>query len=347
MASHLLQQYERAVARERDALTFGRPGCGAPVRTRSGRLRTTLIGNPEIRFQPNESVQKTIYNTIRYSTDPESKAMYQAALEQQIFDRKMRERQLKEYERSVAQELVKYEGSQWGRPGPGGPYWRDRALTGQGFFEKMGWSSSADPRRRAMEIKHLEAEDMKKEMDEIQIRKHLEHDELRSDVSAAICLLFLFTFLKSANCLQVGVELVPLLKQHNTGKPNKDPSTGYMLRHSLSTTDVTRGQDAKRPEIPAFPRHSPMEDKRMYYEELAGQVQSKYEYQHAKRKFEEEQQMNHFQHWDTFWGRPGYGAPQRGKGPQKENLMKILHYPTAKSPNNVELITLERLPVKP
>ena len=34
-----------------------------------------------------------------------------------------------------------------------------------------------------MEIKHLEAEDMKKEMDEIQIRKHLEHDELRSDVS--------------------------------------------------------------------------------------------------------------------------------------------------------------------
>ena len=93
-----------------------------------------------------------------------------------------------------------------------------------------------------MEIKHLEAEDMKKEMDEIQIRKHLEHDELRSDVSSAICLHFLFTFLKSAVCLQVGVELVPLLKQHNTGKPNKDPSTGYMLRHSLSTTDVTRGK---------------------------------------------------------------------------------------------------------
>ena len=64
----------------KDALTFGRPGCGAPVRTRSGRIRTTLIGNPEIRFQPNESVQKTIYNTIRYSTDPESKATYQAAL---------------------------------------------------------------------------------------------------------------------------------------------------------------------------------------------------------------------------------------------------------------------------
>ena len=69
----------------KDALTFGRPGCGAPVRTRSGRIRTQMIGNPEIRFQPNESVQKTIYNTIRYSTDPESKATYQAALGKYCF----------------------------------------------------------------------------------------------------------------------------------------------------------------------------------------------------------------------------------------------------------------------
>ena len=38
------------------------------------------------------------------------------------------------------------------------------------FYLYQGWSSSADPRRRAMDIKHLEAEDMKKEMDEIQVR---------------------------------------------------------------------------------------------------------------------------------------------------------------------------------
>ena len=41
--------------------------------------------------------------------------------------------------------------------------------------------------------------------------------------------------------LQVGVELVPLLKEKNTGKPRKDPSTGYMLSHSLSSTDITMG----------------------------------------------------------------------------------------------------------
>ena len=29
------------------------------------------------------------------------------------------------------------EGTQWGRPGPGGRYWRSSAITGQGFFDKM------------------------------------------------------------------------------------------------------------------------------------------------------------------------------------------------------------------
>jgi hypothetical protein len=29
------------------------------------------------------------------------------------------------------------EGLQWGKPGPGGAYWRNSAITGQGFFDKM------------------------------------------------------------------------------------------------------------------------------------------------------------------------------------------------------------------
>ena len=44
--------------------------------------------------------------------------------------------------------------------------------------------------------------------------------------------------------------------------------------------------------------------------------------------------------------RPGNGAP-RDKS-QKENLIKMLHFPenTEKVPSNVELLTLERLSVK-
>ena len=35
----------------------------------------------------------------------------------------------------ILQEEV--EGTQWGKAGPGGAYWRSSALTGQGFFDKM------------------------------------------------------------------------------------------------------------------------------------------------------------------------------------------------------------------
>ena len=35
------------------------------------------------------------------------------------------------------------EGNQWGRPGPGGTYWRDSAVTGQNFFDKMVSSSNS------------------------------------------------------------------------------------------------------------------------------------------------------------------------------------------------------------
>ena len=143
----------------------------------------------------------------------------------------------------------------------------------------------------------------------------------------------------------MGLELVPLMKEKQTGKPRKDPATGYMLSHSLPTTDVTQSKDPNRHELPAYPKKSPLEEKRQYYDELAYQVSTKHHIKSEKMKSDEAQQMLHFQRWDTFWGRPGYGAPREGKGPQKENLMKILHYPSSKSPTNVELITLERLPL--
>ena len=40
---------------------------------------------------------------------------------------------------------------------------------------------------------------------------------------------------------------------------------------------------------------------------------------------DEQQQKEHYKNWETFWGRPGYGAPRDSA--QKENLMKMLHYP--------------------
>jgi len=304
-----------------DALSFGRDGSGAPVRTNSGRLRSTLRGNPDIRFQANEGVQKSICNQIRYAADPAEKSMYHSELAEQVEQRKQRAEMEKHNDLAIARNLEDVEGSQWGKPGPGGAYWRDSALTGQGFFEKMGWNGSADPRRRQYEIKKGENEDMKREMSQIEAMRVQEHRNMTSDV---------------------GCELAPLMSNMETGKPRKDPSTGYMMNHSLSSTDITKHADMKGSQ----PWHSSA-NKQQYWETLTGQVQERADVGARNRETHDQQEHNHFQQSETFWGKPGNGAP-RDKV-QKENLMKMLHYndPAMKNaPNNMELLTLERLPVK-
>ena len=48
---------------------------------------------------------------------------------------------------------------------------------------------------------------------------------------------------------------------------------------------------------------------------------------HVGKEAEDQAQADHFQAWDKFWGRPGYGAPRQTGVAHKENLMKMLHYP--------------------
>ncbi|XP_076324443.1 uncharacterized protein LOC143232660 isoform X2 [Tachypleus tridentatus] len=45
---------------------FGRPGAGAPHRTKSGRTKTQLFGDPDIRFQDAQHVRLSIENQLRY-----------------------------------------------------------------------------------------------------------------------------------------------------------------------------------------------------------------------------------------------------------------------------------------
>merc|ERR1711892_265063 len=98
-----------------DALSFGRDGSGAPVRTNSGRLRSTLRGNPDIRFQANEGVQKSICNQIRYAADPAEKSMYHSELAEQVEQRKQRAEMEKHNDLAIARNLEDVEGSQWTR----------------------------------------------------------------------------------------------------------------------------------------------------------------------------------------------------------------------------------------
>ena len=61
-----------------------------------------------------------------------------------------------------------------------------------------------------------------------------------------------------------------------TGKPRKDPTTGYLMNHALPSTDVTKTADANRAEL--FSSHgssgggSEANLKKNYYDTLNTQV---------------------------------------------------------------------------
>ena len=56
-------------------------------------------------------------------------------------------------------------------------------MSGQGFYEKMGWSASADPRKRQFEVKKGENEALKREIVDIENKRVQEHRDITSDVS--------------------------------------------------------------------------------------------------------------------------------------------------------------------
>ena len=82
-------------------------------------------------------MQKTIHNNIRYMVDKSEKEVYQKELVDQIRERKEMEDQEKQISREFSKHMEEVAGQQWGKPGPGGAYWRQSAVTGQGFFDKM------------------------------------------------------------------------------------------------------------------------------------------------------------------------------------------------------------------
>ena len=59
-------------------------------------------------------------------------------------------------------------------------------MSGQGFYEKMGWSASADPRKRQFEVKKGENEALKREIVDIENKRVQEHRDITSDVSKVI-----------------------------------------------------------------------------------------------------------------------------------------------------------------
>ena len=142
-------------------------------------------------------------------------------------------------------------------------------MAGQGFYEKMGWSGSADPRRRQFEIKKGENDALKREIAQIENKREEEHRDMTSDQ---------------------GLELAPLIKAQPTGRPKKDASTGYMMDARLISTDITK-HAAQQVVQPWHTR----ENKTQYWNQLTGQVEEKKNKGKEGVEKEEIAQAEHFQ----------------------------------------------------
>ena len=75
------------------------------MRDSQGQVKAVVVGNPEIRFQENEGVQKSIHNAIRYHADKDFKSAYHAELEQQIQQRDDKAQQVRDQDVTISRQL--------------------------------------------------------------------------------------------------------------------------------------------------------------------------------------------------------------------------------------------------
>ncbi|XP_067142979.1 uncharacterized protein [Centruroides vittatus] len=417
---------------EDSILKFGQPGAGAPNRTKSGKVKTQIAGDVDIRFQPAQAVKLSIENQLRYkNTDKEN---YRNELDNLIQSKQSIKEQEIEWNKQKQEEMEKFypfgrskendpiflptnpfqkneqtndpfnpwgkgfgnperdgkgnvlrhptvrskdvgipdppappedlglvlpisenkggngyphrtksgniktrlkktldradqsgnviseniEGNgeiynPFGKPGAGAPFSRE---AGKNFMEKMGWTSS-DPKdfnKKDAKLEYLNT--LQKEIEEKKNRDKQERIQIREPTT----------------------EFVDVLKTKEVGKPKKDPITGEMKRNPRIVSDVT----SHKLDI----RRAKTEESSEYNNFLRQQTEEKQKMlQQAKTK-EQEEIMQHQDKWDSFWGKPGNGAPLQQQQHKKENLSSLLHNPQGTTEPYVKRYTMEIVPSK-
>ncbi|XP_071155507.1 uncharacterized protein [Mytilus edulis] len=99
--------------------SFGKPGGGAPLRTQSGNIKTSIIGDMLIRFQ--EKDRQAVEERFRYNEDRGEQERYHQELAKQKNDQELRrqEDRLDNLQREL--ETVNLKTDQFGKPGGGAP----------------------------------------------------------------------------------------------------------------------------------------------------------------------------------------------------------------------------------
>ncbi|GIY47232.1 uncharacterized protein CDAR_506183 [Caerostris darwini] len=215
----------------------------------------------------------------------------------------------------------------WGRPGAGAPFQRE---DGKPLEEKLGWSMTGHPKKRTKDAKQEYMNTLQQEMEE---KKTKEQEE-------------------RLQAQEPGAELASIIRKGVGGRPRKDPVTGELLPNPRKLTDVTE----KSLDI----RRAKSQESLLYFNELAEQAAQRQQMRQQQKQIERAQSEKHVSTWDSFWGRPGHGAPINSENHKKENLINLLqsdaaqpyvkHYVTeivpSKHKNRYEYSTKDVMAVK-
>ncbi|XP_031633243.1 uncharacterized protein LOC116347013 [Contarinia nasturtii] len=313
-----------------------RGGGGAPLRNSNGQIITKFREDPTIQF--SDSARKHVENHLRYKTSNESKKQYKMDLDRCRAERMRRD--------------AKHSLDVWGKSGPGGAPWRNPRQVGHSFMKSMGWTDKTllqtlDPDKKPNECDSktyinestnvsdvnplkLPAKccincfcDCKTKYTTPQIdsngKENMENPMTRKDSNventnrlcehtnrcAKKC-----KYVKPRTCMITGgVELVPLLARRRA-----------MQRPiSLSTTDVTK--------YPTEKKWQDYGEGIQLLDDLCRQITQKERKKQITKDSELESARRHFATIDTFWGRPGHGAPKYGGSKTKLNLNDLLYKP--------------------
>nr|XP_018907115.1 PREDICTED: uncharacterized protein LOC109037079 isoform X1 [Bemisia tabaci] len=287
--------------------TMGRPGAGAPVRSKSGKIKVLRVEDPQLRFQFHAPIRNMVDNDLRYKQPFEDKIAYKKELDQLIEQRKRIKSEQRKQNQIQDCKLWSWPVPPFGSPGPGGLPWRDQREIGHYFRYSLGWT---DPKL----IERMQENIPKPDRPQADYG-HPSFESNKEMLSLPMLPLDRhFLPPSKEELITGGVELVPLLAKRQR----------IAARWPLCSSDITRIQEIRPHDPIKEPIWRDTAGEKEYGEALAHQIE---EQQHRRQEERNQDLMNsrkHFENWQNFWGRPGHGAPRSVK--VKENLDYLLYH---------------------
>ncbi|XP_013391057.1 uncharacterized protein LOC106159339 isoform X2 [Lingula anatina] len=179
----------------------------------------------------------------------------------------------------------------WGREGAGAPIRDNR---GNIVTNRRREVDSGDERRKKAAPALLQ--ELQREMVEQQQNKKEMNDSFKQPAS----------------------DLATIMNKGQTGKPRRDPETGLLTNQSLNVSDVTRMAVDERRQL--------TNDSHKYHSDLQRLAEERQRIKELEKLRDIQQGQKHQEAYNSFWGRPGAGAPAAPDA-RKANLDNILNSP--------------------